>query len=302
MSQHTTDTGTGAIQTESGSLQRALRGLIRIVRPGNTALVAVSTSVGAACGGGSDSWLVALACGSLALIAAGGYVINDVFDYEIDCINRPDRPLPRGNLSRGAATVYSLFLYVAGIMLAVPLGTWHLTVAAAISLALTIYAWKLKRTMLLGNLLVAFISGTAFYYGGMTGTTPVVSLVPSLLAGLFHLGRELIKAAADKTGDEAQGAYTVAVRWGERAALRMAVVPLCLVILLSPLPVWFGWFGWFYLIVVIGLVDTVLACVSFRAWKHTDAHVADRLATILKWDMLAGLTAVLGDIWIQSLI
>ena len=35
-------------------------------------------------------------------IYAAGIVLNDVFDYEIDRVERPGRPLPSGRVSRGS--------------------------------------------------------------------------------------------------------------------------------------------------------------------------------------------------------
>src|SRR6516165_7659972 len=54
-----------------------------------------------------------------ACIYAGGIVLNDVFDYEIDRVERPGRPLPSGKVGRGFATVLGSFLLGAGLALAI---------------------------------------------------------------------------------------------------------------------------------------------------------------------------------------
>ena len=52
------------------------------------------------------------------LLYAGGVVLNDVFDYELDKIERPERPLPRGIISRRAAATFGGLLLLGGIIMA----------------------------------------------------------------------------------------------------------------------------------------------------------------------------------------
>jgi geranylgeranylglycerol-phosphate geranylgeranyltransferase len=242
-----------------------------------------------------------LACLSAALIAAGGYVVNDLFDLEIDRINRPGRPLPRGDLSLRQAGVWAITLLGAGPLLAWTLGRATGLTATGVAVGLVLYAAYLKRTAFVGHVLVAVMSGTAFAYGGMVGPRTDTSLVPAILAGAFHLGREMFKAAADWLGDRRGGLRTMAVRWGVKKTCRLAIVPLAVVVVLSPLPTVWGWFGSFYLITVTVGVDTVLLYAMYRAWQSPDMKTAQRLADLLKWDMVAGLVAVGGDRWLNWL-
>src|SRR4051794_34232900 len=50
---------------------------------------------------------------------AGGIVLNDVFDYEVDRVERPQRPLPSGRVDRKFATILGIVLLVAGLALAI---------------------------------------------------------------------------------------------------------------------------------------------------------------------------------------
>lgn len=54
---------------------------------------------------------------------AGGIVLNDVFDYEVDRAERPQRPLPSGQIGRGFAAVFGGALLAAGLALAFASGT-----------------------------------------------------------------------------------------------------------------------------------------------------------------------------------
>ncbi|NDD70692.1 hypothetical protein EBZ97_01450 [bacterium] len=44
----------------------------------------------------------------ISLLYVAGMILNDVFDYEWDCANRPERPLPSGLIS---PTFHSLVRY-----------------------------------------------------------------------------------------------------------------------------------------------------------------------------------------------
>ena len=283
------------------SVWRTAVGLVRITRPGNVALTAVSVYVGSVCAHAAWGHEVAIACLSAALIAAGGYVVNDVFDLEIDRVNRPLRPLPRGDLTHGMAVGWSVGLLLVGVGLAWMLDPASRSIAVAVVAGLVVYAARLKQTALAGHVTVATISALAFIYGGVLGTAVRMSFVPAMMAWAFHLGREMLKAAADREGDASGGADTMAVRWGVARTCRLATVPLVLVVAMSPWPAAWGWFGLPYLCMVLCGVDAVLAYVAWRAWRTPDVPTAARLADVLKWDMAAGLVAVGGDRWVDWL-
>lgn len=59
-----------------------------------------------------------LLCFSTACLYAGGIVFNDVFDAELDKIERPERAIPRGIISVRQAAVFGSILLTAGILFA----------------------------------------------------------------------------------------------------------------------------------------------------------------------------------------
>ncbi|OQB38286.1 MAG: (S)-2,3-di-O-geranylgeranylglyceryl phosphate synthase [Candidatus Latescibacteria bacterium ADurb.Bin168] len=282
-------------------LVRTSRALLIITRPANVVLTAVSVAVGASCSSAPAGIALVTACACAALIAAGGYVANDCFDVETDRINRPYRPIPSGALSRRTAVSWAVILFVAGVSLSWFLPSHFALMATVIALALVWYAAILKRTVLWGHVLVATISGSAFVFGGMLGTRLAAAFAPALLAAAFHLGREMLKAAADYPGDMEQGYDTIAVRRGVAPTCRLASIPLAGVIALSPIPFIIGWFGFFYLIGVIIVIDGLLAYVIERVWRSPESETAARMATLLKWGMVAGIATVWGDVWTRSL-
>ena len=155
----------------------------------------------------------------VTLITAAGNVINDYFDVEIDRVNRPDRPIPSGQVSLPAARAYAATLFLAGIL--VCLFTNELCIAIAVfnSLLLIAYAARLKRTPLLGNIAVSYLAASMFLFGGAFGGLPgLFHVIPFAVMTFFAmLARELVKDAEDVEGDRASGAVTIPIRYGIRA-------------------------------------------------------------------------------------
>ncbi len=82
-----------------------------------------------------ENWIdvLSLIFSSIALYA-GGVVFNDVFDAELDAIERPERAIPSGLIPKRHAVYFGLFLMVLGIALAFNSNV----LAGGISVALTI--------------------------------------------------------------------------------------------------------------------------------------------------------------------
>ena len=101
----------------------------------------------------SDGMPMALLIGASVLLYAGGVVLNDVFDYGLDCRERPERPLPSGRIRRMAAARLGWGLLASGIGLAgaaSAMGGDLRPVLVAVVLALVIVAYDglLKKTPL----------------------------------------------------------------------------------------------------------------------------------------------------------
>lgn len=56
---------------------------------------------------------------SAIFLYAGGVVMNDVFDAELDQKERPERPIPSGRISKSAAATFGIILLIIGVLLAV---------------------------------------------------------------------------------------------------------------------------------------------------------------------------------------
>ena len=56
------------------------------------------------------------------LVAGASNTINDLFDLEIDRINRPARPIPRGEIKKSQAMRYYIILIILALSLSIPTG------------------------------------------------------------------------------------------------------------------------------------------------------------------------------------
>jgi geranylgeranylglycerol-phosphate geranylgeranyltransferase len=266
---------------------------LKLARPQNNAIAALSVLVGASVSGPVEFWWkVGLASFSAFLISAGGNCINDVFDVEIDRINKPYRPLVRGIISISSATWFSAVLFSLGILLSLFIKPICLLVAVLASLLLVAYSWFLKKRLLWGNLTVALVSASAFLYGGVITVDFRLSLIPGGFAFLFHLGREIIKDVEDLKGDSSRGASTLPVTAGIFTSLTLSTMVFLILMVLTVLPYFFEIFSLLYLLIVIPGVDFVLVYVIWSMWRDSSAPNLHRLSNLLKADMLLGLAAI----------
>lgn len=224
--------------------------LVEVMRPANAVFAGVATVVGAFVAG-FELEPAAVAAVVTALGTGAGNSVNDYYDADIDAVNRPERPIPSGRLPQRDAVVLTAALFAAALaltvaflpMLAIAIGVVNLVL-------LVVYSSHLKRTPLVGNVVVAFLSGSAFLFGGAAVGDASTTLVLFALAALVTLGREVVKDLEDVEGDREEGARTVPIVWGRRYALAIAAGSVGVAVGLAPLPYLFQGFGGSYLAVV----------------------------------------------------
>ena len=239
---------------------------IRITRPANS--LAVGALVLASClvagVGKGVSFPVALAVLGSVLVAAGGYVLNDVFDYETDRITHRERVLPRGDMSQTTARVYALVLLVGSPLLFLFINRLSFVNASLAALLLFVYSWKLKRTSgVVGNLAASFLASNGALIGGFV-IGNLVNVMPLAICVFFAtISREIVKDIEDLPGDRTTRARTLPMLIGGRKAARLAAFSLCLAILATYLPYQQAMFGRAYL-VVASAVNTIVLYTAIR--------------------------------------
>jgi geranylgeranylglycerol-phosphate geranylgeranyltransferase len=189
------------------------------------------------------------------LVTGAGNVINDYFDHKIDSINRPDRPIPSGRIQRKTALYIAISLFVVGILLSLLLGPLCLFLAIVNSWLLIFYASTFKRMVLIGNLVVGYLAGSTFLFGGaleiFNGMGIRSNVVLFLLAILVTMAREIVKDIQDIEGDSKAGATTLPITVGKEFSARLTAVLGLTGVILSPLPLLLNEaFGVLYLVII----------------------------------------------------
>ncbi len=273
-------------------MKSTLKALFVLPRPLNCLITALSVYVGAFTAGVRwPSTAVLLAAISAALIAAAGYISNDLKDIDIDRINRPRRPLASGCLSRRAATLQAWLVALAGLGLALYLGPLAGLVAGAIALCLFIYNLYLKRRAFWGNLLISALSAAAFPYGALATDTLGRSWIPAGFALFFHWGREIIKDLEDMEGDRDHGARTLPLSRGPTSAIRLTSAVYLVLVAFTLLPWMLNLYGRFYLLMVTG-VDLALLWTLLQLHRGRVGSSDTNLSRLLKAAMFLGLLAI----------
>ena len=252
-------------------MRDTLRGIVELARLGNCVAAGALTATGAFVAGASGAVLpTALAAVTTAFAVAAGNAINDYFDREIDAVNRPDRPIPRGAVSpRGALATATVWFAVA-VAAAVALPPLAIAIAAVNLVALVTYTSIFKGTPGLGNALVAYLVGSTFLFGGAAAGSPRAVLVLAALAGLSTFTREVIKDVEDVAGDREEGLATLPIAVGERAALWIGAAALVVAVAVSPLPYRSGTLGAAYL-AVVAVADAVMLYATYESFADPGA-------------------------------
>jgi len=239
---------------------------IRITRPANS--LAVGALVLASClvaGIGEDiSFFVAMAVLGSVLVAAGGYVLNDVFDYETDRIIHRDRVLPRGEMSQTTARKYALVLLMGSPLLFLFINRLSFVNASLAALLLFFYSWKLKSASgVIGNLAASLLASNGALIGGFV-VGNLVNVMPLAICVFFAtISREIVKDIEDLPGDRTTRARTLPMLIGPKQTARLAAFSLCLAVLTTYLPYQQAIFGGAYL-VAASAVNIVVLYTAIR--------------------------------------
>ncbi|MBB6646267.1 geranylgeranylglycerol-phosphate geranylgeranyltransferase [Halobellus ruber] len=233
----------------------ALRGLLELTRPGNVVAAGVLTFTGSFVAGGFGAAPVPVAAAVLAtaFATAAGNAVNDYFDREVDRVNRPDRPIPRGAVSARTGLGFSGLLFLGAVGAAVTLPLAAIAIAVVNLLALVAYTKLFKGLPGVGNVVVAYLTGSTFLFGGAAvgHVTDEAVVVLFALAALATLSREIVKDVEDVAGDRAEGLRTLPIVAGESTALRIGAVVLGVAVAASAVPYLTGVFGLAYVAIVL---------------------------------------------------
>ena len=188
---------------------------------------------------------------SMVLIQAGGYVINDIFDIEIDSVNKPGRQIVGGIFTERQSNLFYIVLTIIGLGcgLAASLmadGKNFITIfASLILLACFLYSYssRYKKKLIVGNLIVSVSVAFAvflpwlFQILSMLGNKEMllanqewmrvtlhIVLIYTAFAFLMTLIREIVKDMQDIKGDGRSHCRTIPIVWGMNAAQIIVII------------------------------------------------------------------------------
>ncbi len=229
-----------------------------------------------------SSWKVAVnvALGALmaATLNAASNGLNQIFDLQIDCINKPQRPLPSRRLQRNDAWKFTTVAFLIGLLLAWSVNRecfWIASIASLLTTAYSVPQIRIKRWSLPAALTIALPRGLLLLVAGWSTVKSTINPEPWLLAlplALFMTGAIVTKDFSDIAGDRSGGCSTLPIIFGVRKTAWI-IAPF----LVLPFPLWsyFAWCGW--LSVPPGgiyLLSTLLpilgAYTDYRILKHPE--------------------------------
>ena len=132
---------------------------------------------------------------STSFLYGGGVVLNDVFDADLDKIERPERPIPSGLIKKSSAGLFGIVLLLLGILCAafsdpndlLSPSTW---VATVIAIAATVYDRWAKHHSFFGPFTMGFCRGCNLLLGmtaaGYLELYSTIGIVPAHLYFCHH--------------------------------------------------------------------------------------------------------------------
>ena len=165
-----------------------------------------------------------------AFLNASSNAVNQIFDLEIDRLNKPARVLPSGKVSLGEASWIAalFFLLSSGAAWSVPNKQFFLIVllAAGVTFFYSSPPLRVKRFPFLANFWIAVPRGTLLIVSGWASVRDIWNReiwVLGAIFGLFVFGATTTKDFSDVEGDRRHGCVTLPSLLGFRgAALFMA--------------------------------------------------------------------------------
>ncbi len=277
-----------------------IKAVIQLLRPDLSLAAGICVVVGELVALGHFPQLLEIVLGFAVgfFISGSTLILNDYFDLETDKINAPNRPLPSGIIKTSQVIFLSIITASIGLTAAFIISYLALFVAIIFWIIGFLYNWKLKRTGLLGNLMVSTSVAITFIFGGIVVGNPwnIVVWVFSAIAFFIDLGEEIAADALDMEGDKKINSQSIAIKYGENTALKISAISFALVVLVSIIPFILGWLGIAYLIMIL-LMDSIIVFSTLKLLKSQNIQEKRKYARFIYLGATLGLVAfIVGQI------
>ena len=268
--------------------------MLKIIRPGNTAITFFVVIVsGFICSGNKRvTFGVLIAAIAAAFITASANIINDYYDIEIDRINRPERMLASGKMKKQTALTFYFFSILGGVALSFLMNSSARIILLGSIILTFLYSYNLKKIPLLGNTLVAFLTGLAFLFGGIAFGDVRPAVFPFIFAFTINFMREIVKDMEDVEGDTSAKVFTFPVKYGyEKTKTLLYLFALFLVVAMF-IPFLLQIYNAKYLLIIAFAVVPMLMYSMQIVHKKNDKVSFGKVSLLLKLQMIFGLLAI----------
>lgn len=259
-----------------------------------------------------NDWQYGLLVLSTVLLAAGGYVINNILDQETDSINKPNNVIVGNSISETKA--YNI--YVALNCVGVGIGFYlsnviekpgFASVFILIAASLYFYATSLKQMVLIGNVIVASLLAFSviiigifdLYPATQEGNQQQMALIFSILLDyalftfILNFIREIVKDLEDVNGDYNQGMNTLPIAIGinrtSKIVFALSFIPILAILFYINNYLFQLQFATLYL--MLSVVGPLLY-FTFKIWNAKTKNDFHKLSLLLKWILLFGIVSV----------
>ena len=233
-------------------------------------------------------------------IAGAGMVINDIYDVEIDKVNRPERPIPSGRITLKQAKILwgstSLIGFGIALLHSIFFNLGYLNVIIVVIFVLVgwLYAAWGKKSGFPGNLIVSFSFSIGLVYGAVLNSSNVPLYIYYFFLTSFFLllSREVIKGCEDVEGDKKEGVKTLAIMIGNKKATIFSMIFSILAIIFFILPIFTSIINplLFLISMIVGLADVAIA-VGLMMKSNLEKSDLKKISLLLKVGAFLGLIA-----------
>jgi geranylgeranylglycerol-phosphate geranylgeranyltransferase len=161
------------------------------------------------------------------LVFLSMYVLNDLFDYEADKINAPDRPIASQRVSRREAFAFVLLLDSSGLGLAFLFGWFSfamLSVATFLGIFYSMRPFHFKDRFIVKTLTIGASGMAASVFGGeASGVINATLIFSAAMFLVFLFATSPINDLADSAGDKAQKRRTIPLVIGPQRTVELSI-------------------------------------------------------------------------------
>ena len=212
-------------------------------------------------------------------------MINDFYDIDTDKINKPQRPLISNTYNLKTVYLISIFMLLVGILFSAFISLFTVFIAMISAILLFLYSKYFKAMPVIGNLVIAILSGLLFVYGALIADNISGGIFPALFAFLITF--------EDMEGDRDAGMTTLPILIGKQKAFIIAVIDFIVLISMTFIPYFTGMYNrWYFFIIVFG-VNLVLLTLLFMFYFFDDLKTKRFVNNYIKYDMIIGLLAII---------